>query len=90
MSLQGKNVIVFVDADSKAYTEIKDSPIALHERYSWEKVLNFKNPELKELKSQNLHYAYKISTIFSLTGQLSLEKLKKNERCYYYLLNSAF
>ena len=32
-----------------------------------------------------------ISKLFSLTGQLSLEKLKIiNERCYYNLLNSAF
>ena len=57
---------------------------------AWVKVKHFENPELQKFKYHNPHYACKISTIFSLDGWLSLEKLKINERCNYNLLNSAF
>ena len=33
------------------------------------------DPEHKKIRSQNLHYAYKISPTFNLNGKLSLEKL---------------
>ena len=54
---------------------------------SWVKVQNFENPELKKFRSQNKHYAYQISTIFSLNGQLSY--LRESENIWQMLLKSA-
>ena len=49
----------------------------------WVKVQNFKNPELTNIKSSNLLYAFKIVlTMSSLNGQLPKDKLKINQRNY--------
>ena len=42
------------------------------------KVQKFGNPKLLKFRSKNLHYAYKISTIFSLKGWLSKKKANEN------------
>ena len=55
----------------------------------WVKVQNFKNPELQELKSKILHYAYKIITNSCLIGQLSLDKQLRNQTSYSNLPDSV-
>ena len=57
---------------------------------AWVKVQNLQNPELLKLQSLTLLYAYLIFTISSFNGQLSLDRLKINQRSYYDLPNSAF
>ena len=43
------------------------------------KIPNFQNPELMKIKSQNLQYTYKILTISSLKGQLSVHSQTEND-----------
>ena len=53
------------------------------------KVQNFQNPELEKFKTQNLHYAYNTTKNIKLTGQMSFNKLKINQRSHNNLPNSV-
>ena len=57
---------------------------------TWVKVQNFQNPEPFENQILKLAVCLQISTISSLNGQLSLDKLNINQRTYKNLLNSGF
>ena len=51
-------------------------------QHSWVKVQNSLNPELFENQILKLAVCLQISTILKFNGQLSLDKLKINQRSY--------
>ena len=57
---------------------------------TWVKVQKYRNPELTKFKTFNLQYAFKTVKIPNLNGQISLNKLKINQRSYYNQPNSVF
>ena len=50
--------------------------------FTWVKVQNFQNPELSKLKPYNCNMLTKYSQFHVLNGQLSLDRLKINQRIY--------
>ena len=67
------SVLIWIKSDCKVYQQRTKVAPSKERVNTWVKVQNFQNPELKKTKSKKMQYAYKISNLSSLNGQMCSE-----------------